>query len=82
LCLGFISPNAMSLALEPFDGNLGSASALLGTIRIGVAALASASIGLIHATTIAPIALVMASVIMMAMLIFALAIPGSFAFKS
>jgi DHA1 family bicyclomycin/chloramphenicol resistance-like MFS transporter len=82
LCLGFISPNAMSLALEPFEGNLGSASALLGTIRIGVAALASASIGLFHATTIAPIALIMASVIMMAMLIFALAIPGSFAFKS
>lgn len=82
LCLGFISPNAMSLALEPFEGNLGSASALLGTIRIGIAALASASIGLFHTTTIAPIALIMASVIMMAMLIFALAIPGSFAFKS
>jgi len=78
-CLGFISPNAMSLALEPFDGNLGSASALLGTIRIGIAALASASIGIFHATTIAPIALIMATTIMTAMLIFALSFPGRFA---
>jgi DHA1 family bicyclomycin/chloramphenicol resistance-like MFS transporter len=81
LCLGFISPNAMSLALEPFEGNLGSASALLGTIRIGVAGLASASIGFFHTSSIAPIALMMASTIMLAMLIFAVAIPGSLAFK-
>ena len=81
LCLGFISPNAMSLALEPFEGNLGSASALLGTIRIGVAGLASASIGFFHTSSIAPIALMMASTIMLAMLIFALAIPGSLVFK-
>jgi DHA1 family bicyclomycin/chloramphenicol resistance-like MFS transporter len=79
LCLGFISPNAMSLALEPFDGNLGSASALLGTIRIGIAALASASIGIFQATTVAPIALIMASTITTAMLIFALSFPGRFA---
>jgi DHA1 family bicyclomycin/chloramphenicol resistance-like MFS transporter len=79
LCLGFISPNAMSLALEPFDGNLGSASALLGTIRIGIAALASASIGVFETTTVAPIALLMASTIMTAMLIFALSFPGRFA---
>lgn len=82
LCLGFISPNALSLALEPFEGNLGSASALLGTIRIGVAGLASASIGFFNTTSITPIALMMASVILMAMLIFALAIPGSLAIKS
>jgi DHA1 family bicyclomycin/chloramphenicol resistance-like MFS transporter len=72
----------MSLALEPFEGNLGSASALLGTIRIGVAGLASATIGFIHASSIAPIALMMASTIMLAMLIFAVAVPGSFAFRS
>jgi DHA1 family bicyclomycin/chloramphenicol resistance-like MFS transporter len=82
LCLGFISPNAMSLALEPFEGNLGSASALLGTIRIGIAGLASASIGFFHTSSITPIALMMATTIMLAMLIFAVAIPGSFAFKS
>jgi DHA1 family bicyclomycin/chloramphenicol resistance-like MFS transporter len=82
LCLGFISPNAMSLALEPFEGNLGSASALLGTIRIGIAGLASASIGFFQTSSITPIALMMASTIMLAMLIFAVAIPGSLAFKS
>lgn len=82
LCLGFISPNAMSLALEPFDGNLGSASALLGTIRIGIAGLASAGVGLFQTSGIMPVALMMASVIMTAMLIFAVAIPGSLAFRS
>jgi DHA1 family bicyclomycin/chloramphenicol resistance-like MFS transporter len=82
LCLGFISPNALSLALEPFEGNLGSASALLGTIRIGVAGLASASIGLFHVSGIAPIALMMASTILIAMLIFVVSIPRSFAFSS
>jgi DHA1 family bicyclomycin/chloramphenicol resistance-like MFS transporter len=81
LCLGFVSPNAMALALEPFEGNLGSASALLGTIRIGIAGLASGSIGLFHTTGIAPIALMIAASISIAMIIFAAAIPGSLAFK-
>jgi len=82
LCLGFISPNAMALALEPFQGNLGSASALLGTIRIGIAGLSSGSIALFNTSSLAPIALLMAVVIVIALVIFVIAIPGSLAFNS
>ena len=81
LCLGFTSPNAMALALEPFEGNLGSASALLGTIRIGIAGLASGSIGLFHTTDIAPVALMIACTVIVAMIIFAVGTNGSFTFR-
>lgn len=70
LCLGFTSPNAIALALDPIDGNLGSASALMGTIRIGVAGLASGSIGLFHTTSITPVAFMMTCTAMVAVLIF------------
>ncbi len=81
LCLGFVSPNALALALEPFEGNLGSASALLGTIRIGIAGLASGSIGLFEASRVAPIALLMTSAIFIALLIFAASKTGRMAFN-
>ncbi len=70
LCLGFTSPNAIALALEPIDGNLGSASALMGTIRIGVAGLASGSIGLFHTTSITPVAFMMTCTALVAVVIF------------
>ena len=70
LCLGFTSPNAIALALDPIDGNLGSASALLGTIRIGVAGLASAGIGLFQTTSITPVALMMTITAIVAVFIF------------
>lgn len=70
LCLGFTSPNAIALALDPIDGNLGSASALMGTIRIGVAGLASGSIGLFHTTSITPVAIMITCTALIAVLIF------------
>ncbi len=70
LCLGFTSPNAIALALEPIDVNLGSASALMGTIRIGVAGLASGSIGLFHTTSITPVAFMMTCTALVAVVIF------------
>ncbi len=81
LCLGFTSPNAMALALEPFEGNLGSASALLGTIRIGIAGLASGSIGLFQTSSIIPVAFMMAGTVIIALIIFATGTTGSFAFR-
>ncbi len=69
-CMGITSPNAIALALEPFSGNLGSASALLGTIRIGIAGLASGGIGLFHTKSIIPVALIMTCTTIIAMLIF------------
>jgi DHA1 family bicyclomycin/chloramphenicol resistance-like MFS transporter len=56
LCLGFTSPNGIALALAPIQKNLGSASALVGTIRIGTAGLASGGVGLLNSTSSIPVA--------------------------
>ena len=54
-CIGIINPNANALALAPFTRNVGSASALIGCLQIGVAALASSGVGLSDSTNILPI---------------------------
>jgi DHA1 family bicyclomycin/chloramphenicol resistance-like MFS transporter len=46
-CVGLTYPNAAALALVRFHKNAGSASALLGTIQMGVGALASAAFGVL-----------------------------------
>jgi DHA1 family bicyclomycin/chloramphenicol resistance-like MFS transporter len=56
LCIGFTSPNGIALALAPIRKNMGSASAMVGMIRIGIAGLSSASIGLLSATNSIPVA--------------------------
>ena len=56
LCIGFTSPNGIALALAPIRKNMGSASALVGMIRIGVAGISSASIGLLNVTNSTPVA--------------------------
>jgi MFS transporter, DHA1 family, multidrug resistance protein len=55
-CLGLTNPNATALALAPFSKNVGSASALLGFLQIGVAGLASGCIGLLNSMNSVPIA--------------------------
>ncbi len=59
--LGLAFPNAAALALVPFDRNIGSASAMLGFLQIGVSGLASASIGIFNSHTLLPVALVLAT---------------------
>ena len=59
--LGLAFPNAAALALVPFDRNIGSASAMLGFLQIGVAGLASTSIGIFNSRTLLPVALVLAA---------------------
>ena len=59
--LGLAYPNAAALAMSPFDRNIGSASAMLGFLQIGVSGLASAVIGLLDSHQILPIALILAS---------------------
>ncbi len=44
-CIGLTYPNAAAIALRPFSRNVGSASALLGFIQMGVGALISTGIG-------------------------------------
>jgi DHA1 family bicyclomycin/chloramphenicol resistance-like MFS transporter len=58
-CLGLTNPNATALALAPFTKNIGSASALLGFLQIGVAGLASSGVGVFNSKDSFPIALIM-----------------------
>lgn len=68
-CLGLTSPNASALALAPFTKNIGSASALIGSLQIGVAGLASACVGLFNASNTAPITAVIMATTFIAYLI-------------
>lgn len=43
---GFINPNATAASLAPFTNNAGAASALGGSIRMGVGAIVAATIGI------------------------------------
>ena len=60
-CLGLAYPNAAALALVPFDHNIGSASAMLGFLQIGVSGLASASIGIFDSHDMQPVTIVLAA---------------------
>jgi DHA1 family bicyclomycin/chloramphenicol resistance-like MFS transporter len=58
-CLGLTNPNANALGLAPFTKNIGSASALLSFLQIGIAGLASGGVGLFHSTSSIPVATIM-----------------------
>jgi DHA1 family bicyclomycin/chloramphenicol resistance-like MFS transporter len=58
--LGLCAPNGSALALVPFDHNIGSASAMLGFLQLGISGLASACIGVFDSHTLMPVALVLA----------------------
>ncbi|MGD0232184.1 MAG: multidrug effflux MFS transporter [Syntrophorhabdales bacterium] len=58
-CFGFVFPNAIALALQPFSRNAGSASALVGSIQMGAGALASWSVSYFHNGTPVPMILTM-----------------------
>lgn len=57
---GLVNPNATALALTPFTKRAGSASALLGSFRLGMGALASAAVSILHNQTALPMVGVMA----------------------
>ena len=56
---GFIFPNTSAVALTPFKGLAGSASALLGCIQMAIGALASALVSFFHNGTAWPMLSVM-----------------------
>jgi DHA1 family bicyclomycin/chloramphenicol resistance-like MFS transporter len=66
---GMAYPNAAAIALSPFSKNVGSASALLGFIQMGVGAFASTGVGLLHATSSLPIYAVMAATALIGLVI-------------
>lgn len=69
-CLGFTYPNASALALSPIDKNIGSASALLGFLQIGIAGVVSVCVGLFDSKDAKPIIAMMAITALVALLIF------------
>jgi len=57
---GFLFPNIMALALDPFPKSAGSASALMGAMQYSLGALAGSCVGFFHDGTARPMALTMA----------------------
>lgn len=68
-CIGFIYPNSSALALAPFTRNLGSASALIGSMQIGTAGLISAGVGMFKRVDIVPVAIMMTAVSLVALFV-------------
>jgi DHA1 family bicyclomycin/chloramphenicol resistance-like MFS transporter len=68
-CIGLINPNGNALALSPFTRTVGSASALLGCIQIGLAALVSFGVWLFNAADAIPIVALMTITSSVALLI-------------
>ncbi|MGV8879954.1 MAG: multidrug effflux MFS transporter [Sphingobacteriaceae bacterium] len=68
-CLGFASPNASALSLAPFSKNVGSASALMGAISMGLGALASVVVSLFNTQTTVPMVAIMAGSAVLALLV-------------
>ncbi len=59
--LGFVMPNSTATALEAHGRRAGFASAVMGSLQFGLAAIASAMIGRLHDGSALPLALVMAT---------------------
>lgn len=58
-CLGMTFPNGSAAALVPFSRNIGSASALMGFLNIGIGGAVSACVGLFNASDSLPVAIMM-----------------------
>jgi MFS transporter, DHA1 family, multidrug resistance protein len=69
-CQGFSFPNASALSLAPFSKEVGSASALMGALQMGVGSLAAALVGMMSNGTSLPMTGVMAACALLGLLIF------------
>ncbi|QQL49486.1 multidrug effflux MFS transporter [Mucilaginibacter ginkgonis] len=74
--LGSLASNSSAIALAPFKSNIGSASALLGFIQIGIAGAISALTGLVSFKTLVPIPALMLSTCIIAVLIYFIGTSG------
>ena len=68
-CQGFTFPNSSALSMAPFTKNAGRASALMGAIQLGIGALTSALVSLLHNETALPMAGVMAACALLSSLV-------------
>ena len=71
-CQGFVFPNASALSLASFGHNAGSASALLGSIQMGIGAGSSALVSLLQNDTALPMTGVMACCAIAALSVFSM----------
>lgn len=69
-CQGFSQPNTTALSLTPFTKDVGSASALVGALQMGFAALSSGLVGRLGNGTSLPMTGVMASCSIAGLIIF------------
>jgi DHA1 family bicyclomycin/chloramphenicol resistance-like MFS transporter len=67
---GLTAPNASALSLAPFSKFVGSASALGGSFRMGIGALVSGAVSLLHNNTALPMVGVMTSCTVLGILIY------------
>ena len=56
---GLNTPNTAALSLEPFSKNAGSAAAMMGFVRLGMAGLVSALVSVFHTGTALPMVSIM-----------------------
>jgi DHA1 family bicyclomycin/chloramphenicol resistance-like MFS transporter len=66
---GMAYPNAAAIALAPFSKNVGSASAVLGFLQMGIGAFASTGVGLLNASSSLTVFIVMAATAFIGLLI-------------
>ncbi|WBL21702.1 multidrug effflux MFS transporter [Zunongwangia sp. HRR-M8] len=57
--LGFQNPNTTALSLEPFSKRAGRASALIGSLKMVLGALASFVVSLFHSNSIVPLGIIL-----------------------
>lgn len=75
-CAGVTYPNAVALGLSSFTRNVGSASALLGFLQLGIGALVSAGVGFLDVRGSLPTALAIAISSTLGLLIVLVSRPG------
>jgi DHA1 family bicyclomycin/chloramphenicol resistance-like MFS transporter len=68
--VGLTGPNGAALALSTFSRNIGSASAMLGFLQIGISGLASSVIGMSNSHSILPTGIILAVSTAIALAIF------------
>jgi DHA1 family bicyclomycin/chloramphenicol resistance-like MFS transporter len=69
-CIGIVMPNATALAMAPFPQIAGAASALLGTLQFGLAAVSASLVGAIHDDSAIPMSAVILACGGLSLLIF------------
>jgi DHA1 family bicyclomycin/chloramphenicol resistance-like MFS transporter len=68
--IGLTGPNGAALAISAFSRNIGSASAMLGFLQIGISGVASAAIGMLDSHRILPVGMILAGSTAIAFAIF------------